>query len=174
MKRIDTAHRAQDLFGPGRDGFKDGSPLTGDPATSLTAGMFNHLQEEIARAIEACGIALDPTQYDQLATALGLTARSLTATGYTLLPGGLLWNWGPVSATPSGGTVAGFHYAGMSMTFMRVFSATPFAVSVTADTSTIGTEFGGYANPSPTGFTAILYNSVSTLTTGTWHALGKA
>ncbi|WP_188260883.1 gp53-like domain-containing protein [Azospirillum tabaci] len=94
MKRIDTPTRAVDLFGAGKPGFKDGSTLTGDPATTLNAGMFNHFQEEIARAIEACGITLDPGQYDQLAQALGLNDRNASATGHIMLAGGILFNWG--------------------------------------------------------------------------------
>lgn len=70
MHRIDTATKAVDLFGPGKHGFKDGNPLTGDPSTTLNASLFNHLQEEIARAIEASGQALDASKYDQLTQAI--------------------------------------------------------------------------------------------------------
>jgi len=94
MHRIDTGTKAVDLFGPGKHGFKDGNPLTGDPATMLSADWFNHQQEEIARAIEACGIVLDPTKYDQLATALGLADRNAAPSGHIMLPGGVLLNWG--------------------------------------------------------------------------------
>lgn len=70
MIRITTASRAVDLFGAGKDGFKNGNPGTGDPATSLEAAWFNMAQEELARIVEAAGIALDGAKYDQVLTAL--------------------------------------------------------------------------------------------------------
>lgn len=70
MKRIDTATKAVDLFGPGKHGFKAGNVLAGEAPTKLSAGWFNALQEEVARAIEAFGLELDPEDNGQLAAAL--------------------------------------------------------------------------------------------------------
>jgi hypothetical protein len=70
MKRIDTATKAADLFGPGKHGFKAGNVLAGEAPTKLSAGWFNALQEEVARAIEAFGLELDPEDNGQLAAAL--------------------------------------------------------------------------------------------------------
>ncbi|MGY0794330.1 phage tail protein [Azospirillum argentinense] len=56
MHRIDTPTAATDLFGPGKRGFKDGSPLTGDPATTLNAAWFNSVQEELCGLVEAAGL----------------------------------------------------------------------------------------------------------------------
>lgn len=81
MKRIDTAGRAIDLFGAGKPGFKEGNPATDDPPTIVDASWPNHVQEEIARAIEGFGIALDGAKYDQLLTALkrgGLVSALVT------------------------------------------------------------------------------------------------
>jgi len=81
MKRIDTAGRAIDLFGAGKPGFKEGNPATDDPPTIVDASWPNHVQEEIARAIEGLGIALDGAKYDQLLTALkrgGLVSALVT------------------------------------------------------------------------------------------------
>lgn len=109
MKRIDTPTKATDLHGPGKHGFKDGNPLNGDPPTTLNAGMFNHFQEEIARAVEAGGQALDATNFAQLAFVLGLGECSLGPIGYLTLPGNatgrVLVQWGSQSVV-GGGSVA--------------------------------------------------------------------
>lgn len=70
MKRIDTATKAVDLFGPGKHGFKAGNVLAGEAPTKLSAEWFNATQEEVARAIEAFGLELDPEDNGQLAGAL--------------------------------------------------------------------------------------------------------
>ncbi|TWA69745.1 hypothetical protein FBZ84_103462 [Azospirillum baldaniorum] len=103
MMRIDSATRAVDLFGPGKHGFKDGNTLLGDPSTTLNASMFNHLQEEIARCVEAFGGTLDPTKYDQLATVLGALTRTYGPVGNQMLPGGLLLQWCRYLTTSAGG-----------------------------------------------------------------------
>ncbi|ALJ36885.1 hypothetical protein D9623_16335 [Azospirillum brasilense] len=141
MKRIDTATRATDLFGPGKHGFKDGNPLTGDPSTTLSASMFNHLQEEIARAVEAGGAPLDPTKYDQLATVLGLAVRSAGASGYFGLPGGLLLQWGTATFTdPGSGLGASYSTVAVTVPFPRPFSAAPWVVLVTGADAGEGLE----------------------------------
>ena len=81
MQRIDTPTVAQDLFGPGKHGFTDGDIPKGVPTTWLNAAMFNALQEEIARVIEAAGLVLNPSDYTQLLQALGrLVAEGITNT----------------------------------------------------------------------------------------------
>lgn len=79
MKRIDTSTRAIDLFGAGKDGFKDGNLGLGVAPTNLNALWFNQLQEEVANAVEAAGLALDASDLTQLTKAI----RSL-ATGRLL------------------------------------------------------------------------------------------
>lgn len=69
MKRIDTATKAVDLFGPGKHGFKAGNVLSGEAPTKLAADWFNHVQEEIARLVEEFfGVELDGASVNQLAT----------------------------------------------------------------------------------------------------------
>jgi len=69
MRRIDTATKAVDLFGPGKHGFKAGNVLAGEAPTKLAADWFNHVQEEIARLIEEFfGVELDGASVNQLAT----------------------------------------------------------------------------------------------------------
>lgn len=57
MKRIDTTNRAQDLFGAGKDGFKDGNIALGQLPTEFNAAWVNGVQEELLNIIEAAGIA---------------------------------------------------------------------------------------------------------------------
>jgi hypothetical protein len=68
MKRIATANRAADLFGPGKDGFKPAVPGVSD-ATYLNAVFCNAVQEALVRTIEAAELA-PSDDYDQFMTAL--------------------------------------------------------------------------------------------------------
>lgn len=70
MKRIDTASKAVDLFGAGKHGYQNGNLALGVPPTQLDASPLNHLQEEVARVIEAGGVALDGAVYTQLLSVL--------------------------------------------------------------------------------------------------------
>jgi hypothetical protein len=67
MHRIDTTHRAVDLFGSGKDGYAHGTPgsMTVRP-TETDAAHFNALQEELCYAIEEMGIALTKGTNTQL------------------------------------------------------------------------------------------------------------
>lgn len=71
MRRISTPTAAQDLFGPGKHGFRDGDPANAILATRLQAAWFNALQEEVASVIEAAGFALEPGNNAQLSAAIG-------------------------------------------------------------------------------------------------------
>ncbi len=136
MKRIDTPTKATDLHGPGKHGFKDGNPLTGDPATTLSASMFNHLQEEVARTIEAGGGTLDPSNFAQLAFVLGVGECSLGPTGYLTLPGNaagrVLLQWGTATFLDTGSAL-GEYYSTVEtvVAFPRAFSVAPFVVLAT-------------------------------------------
>lgn len=88
MHRIDSATKAPDLFGAGKDGWKDGNKALGIIATDMTAAFFNDVQENIAQLIEAGGDALVKGDYTQLLT--------------TLLKKGLQGNYFSISA--AGGT----------------------------------------------------------------------
>lgn len=72
MRRIDTPTAAEDLFGPGKDGFRDGNPALAILATRLNAAFFNAMQEEIAGVVEGAGLALDPADNAQLFKAIQL------------------------------------------------------------------------------------------------------
>lgn len=69
MKRINTANRAEDLFGAGKDGFRQAQAGVSD-ATYLSALFCNHLQEAVVRTIEAAGLALSDTDFDQFPNAI--------------------------------------------------------------------------------------------------------
>lgn len=68
MKRIDTANRQLDKFGPGKDGFRAAVPGVSD-ATYLSAKFCESVQESIVRVIE--GAELVPSDdHDQLIDAV--------------------------------------------------------------------------------------------------------
>lgn len=66
MRRIDTSTAAQDLFGKGKHGWRNGNPQAGVRPTQFNAEFVNALQEEIANAIEKAGISLNPEDNQQL------------------------------------------------------------------------------------------------------------
>lgn len=78
MHRIDHATREIDGNGAGKDGFTEGSPGV-TPPTVVTADIANALQEEIANAIEARGIALSKPDNTQLKVALSDPLTSVLA-----------------------------------------------------------------------------------------------
>jgi len=127
MKRIDTATKHTDLFGAGKHGYRNGDLGLGVAPTQLDAAALNHMQEEIARVIEAGGIALDGATYNQLLLALRAAgvfttpatgdrttkaattamftnefASSFGASGYQKLPTGLILQWGSALTDGSG------------------------------------------------------------------------
>lgn len=87
MRRIDTPTAAQDLFGPGKHGFRNGDPANAVLATRLNAEHFNAVQEEIAGVIEGSGTALNPADNGQLFTAIKSLFRSATLKATELLLG---------------------------------------------------------------------------------------
>ena len=88
MKRIDTSTRAIDLFGAGKDGFKDGNLALGVAPTDFNASWPNMIQEEIANVIEGMGTALNPGDRTQLSNALKgrLIAVRVISTSGTYTP----------------------------------------------------------------------------------------
>jgi hypothetical protein len=70
MLRIDTPNRALDLFGAGKDGFRDGNKVAGINATEFDAAFCNAIQEELAGVIEGAGITLNPASNAQLLAAV--------------------------------------------------------------------------------------------------------
>ncbi|MGE8690959.1 MAG: phage tail protein [Achromobacter sp.] len=70
MRRIATATRHLNKFGPGRDGFTNGDPIAGVVSTDLQAEWFDSVQEELAAVVEFAGKELDPNDNTQLVTAI--------------------------------------------------------------------------------------------------------
>lgn len=87
MRRIDTPTAAQDLFGPGKHGFRNGDPANAVLATRLNAEHFNAVQEEIAAVVEGSGAALNPADNGQLFTAIKSLFRSATLKATEVLLG---------------------------------------------------------------------------------------
>ncbi len=69
MKRINGLDPAVDLFGPGKNGFREQVPGV-SLASGLTAQWFNAVQESIVRTIEAAGLVLSDADMSQFVTAL--------------------------------------------------------------------------------------------------------
>lgn len=87
MHRIDTATAEPDLFGAGKDGFRDGT-APGVGSTRLDAAFFNALQEEPATVVESSGLVLVKGDHGQLLAAL--EAREILAAlgcGRVVTPG---------------------------------------------------------------------------------------
>lgn len=91
MHRIDTATKAPDLFGAGKDGFKDGDKALGISATELTAAFFNDIQENIAQLVEAGGDVLVKGDYSQLRLAIAkmFGVSRFSASGTFIVPAGV-------------------------------------------------------------------------------------
>ncbi|RJX32345.1 MAG: phage tail protein [Oxalobacter sp.] len=84
MKRIATSNAVADLFGEGKDGFRDGNKAAGIQATQLSALWCNHLQEAIIRTIEAAGLPLSDTDFDQFPNALMALITANSANSYSI------------------------------------------------------------------------------------------
>jgi hypothetical protein len=70
MKRINTANRAIDLFGAGKDGFRASVPGVSE-ATFFSALWANHVQEALVRVREAAGLPVPAdNDFDWFTTAL--------------------------------------------------------------------------------------------------------
>lgn len=114
MERINTISRAVDLFGPGKSGYQPGNPTTGIPATSMSAEALNAMQEEIARAIEGAGMALDPANNAQLLAAIQslITNRNISGLVRSLTPigGALIREWADTVAATTGNIEFGISY----------------------------------------------------------------
>ncbi|ELY9614279.1 hypothetical protein ACEF96_004364 [Salmonella enterica] len=70
MQRIDTSTAQKDKFGAGKNGFTDGNPQTGTPATDLDSAFFDSVQEELCNTIETAGFTLNSADNTQLLTAI--------------------------------------------------------------------------------------------------------
>lgn len=143
MHRIDSADRAIDLFGAGKDGFTDGDPGMGIPPTHLTDDFFNSLQEELCRLIESNGVVLSKPTLTQLLTVfrspIGVgAAAAIAATGGSTSGSGLTGTGG----APNGLGVQGFGTGnGIGV---EGSGSTPIATAATAGTGVVGR--GGLTN----------------------------
>ena len=70
MQRINSVNSRPDVNGTGKTGFSDNADLEGQDATYITPEWCNHIQEEIAQAIEGFGVKLIPDKYNQLYSVL--------------------------------------------------------------------------------------------------------
>ncbi|MFT0733821.1 phage tail protein [Ralstonia wenshanensis] len=70
MRRISTATKVVDKWGPGKPGFTDGNAVTGIPATDLEAQFFDSVQEELCGVVEAAGLTADGSSMAQVLAAI--------------------------------------------------------------------------------------------------------
>ncbi len=70
MRRIDTTNRSPNLFGSGKDGFRNGDIAQGVSPTEFNAEWCNAIQEELANVIEATGVALNGANNAQVLNAI--------------------------------------------------------------------------------------------------------
>jgi hypothetical protein len=166
MQRIDTSTKAVDLFGSGKHGFQDGNPGIGQAATQLNAALFNNVQEELCRVIEAAGIALDGAVYTQLLSALnagwGMAQDNTTSNASQRFPGG--WILKTNRATTNASGLA-------TWTFSEAFPNEIFIVLGTVVFG--GTYYGISIDDTPTVAQAKFRCSVATATNYRALALGR-
>jgi microcystin-dependent protein len=70
MDRISTSNRDQNLFGAGKDGFRNGDLALGTEPTAFDAPWCNGVQEELLNVIEAAGLTPTPASYSQVLEAI--------------------------------------------------------------------------------------------------------
>ena len=174
MQRIDTSTKAVDLFGAGKHGFKDGNKALGIAATQLNAALFNNVQEEIARVVEAAGITLNGAVYEQLLSALTNgwnLPKSLLSSGYITLPGGIIIQWIPVTMPASLGASTNFTWP---IAFPNAIYAVAMAPNYTMSAS--GNITMAVTNRTPTGATLLnltFSGTIGALSPTTIIAIGK-
>lgn len=86
MHRIDTSTAQKDKFGAGKNGFTTGNPQLGIPATEISAGILDAIQEEICAVIEDkdSSINLDKSNNTQLVAAIkNIIAKCSLGVGQT-------------------------------------------------------------------------------------------
>lgn len=86
MRRINTTNRVANLFGPGKDGFKNGDLVNGVRPTEFNAEWTNAVQEEVLSPIEASGLTVAPGETNQLFKAMN---RLYASNGISPYPYGL-------------------------------------------------------------------------------------
>lgn len=89
MDRINTATKAVDLYGAGKNGFKNSNASLGTSATDFNAEWPNGVQEELLGLIEGAGIVAALATLNQVRQGVkrlaGANVRTITAAGPTAL-----------------------------------------------------------------------------------------
>ena len=178
--------------------YTDGSVAGGIAATRLRAAAFNAMQEELAHIVESAGLALDINDMTQVLKAIqkltlsranpfadiksdGAAAistalanlgfeQSVAATGYQILPGGLIFQWG--TATGDQGN--------LGAAYPMAFKERAFQILLTLNDKTAGAVDGISLYATRDNFTnkttLIVQNKGKDLlgvTTASYFAIGK-
>lgn len=126
MDRVNTDTKAENLFGAGKHGFKDGDLPLGIVSTDLNAEWFNNAQEELLGIIEGAGLVPNAAVRTQLAQALQRAGHAVAVAGGTA--NALTASFTPaITALPSG--------AGLSLSlkvFVRAAAANTLAATTFA------------------------------------------
>ena len=186
MHRIDTATAQKDKFGAGKNGFTQGNPQTGTPATNLDDDYFDMIQEELCAVVEESGDVLDKAKHNQLLTALrSLLLSRLNPFGdiasdgpdaiatalanlhlggtanYIDLGNGYRLAW--VKGNAPGGALAAAAAVAVSLTFPQAFGSTPViywpAVSTPSGVTAGAGVISTCADLTATGMSINLYNA---------------
>lgn len=75
MKRIDTPNRALDLFGAGKDGFRNGNLALNQLPTEFNADWPNGIQEELLAIVETAGLVPSGADLAQVRKAIDIMLR---------------------------------------------------------------------------------------------------
>ncbi|KKF69015.1 hypothetical protein [Citrobacter amalonaticus] len=203
MHRIDTATAQKDKFGAGKNGFTQGNPQTGTPATNLDDDYFDMIQEELCAVVEESGDVLDKAKHNQLLTALrSLLLSRLNPFGdiasdgpdaiatalanlhlggtanYVDLGNGYRLVW--VKGNAPGGALAAAAAVAVSLTFPQAFGSTPViywpAVSTPSGVTAGAGVISTCADLTATGMSINLYNASNAnkqITSVIGFAIGK-
>lgn len=149
-----------------------GNAGTGTPATKPGEYWYHMITEEMRAVIAAAGLTPSLSDLTQLLQALPGAlasrpemARSLAASGYQRLPGGLIVQWGQVTTSGS---------ADVAVTFPIAFPSSAMNVTITPSLTGSG-GFANYNSTTVSGFNAAGWTAnASRAALGcSWVAIGK-
>lgn len=172
MKRIASSNVAEDLFGPGKDGFQPGNPALNLFATFFTDDWCNDVQEELMNSIEASGQAENGASRTQLLEAIRRIAGRKVGTAtpgagaLTFVNAGLIpcdASTGNINMTLPPANVA----PGMVFRFMRIDSSGNTVTVSRAGADTL--QGGGTSLTIPVGGEVVEFVSDGT---SKWFVIG--
>jgi len=157
MHRIDSVSAEPDTFGTGKDGYTEGDPSAGIPATATTDDWFNAVQEELCRPIEAFEGSLVKADNHQLMRVLRFITGRLAGANLT-----------QVNATAA-------TYYGIAVRERVPGGITPYVVAAGASGAilvSLNGSGGWYAPSAAGGYTGTFYGAAWSPTLSQWCLVG--